>query len=289
MPERRAFTLIELLVVIAIIAILAAILFPVFAQAKMAAKRTTTVSNMKQIVTATIMYAADHDDALPRTMETESTGFPTTVSWWAVYNYQEALNPYIRNSRGGVDASGNARGRNSVWFCPADPDRNAPAMWGSYSDNGLMTGMDRRMSTIGSPSETVYATLRQRNWDRAVGVAVPSPLPFNNPAHPFWTSEYFDMCIDPWSESNDPADPFHWTRGRAVPPCSIFPNDPNCSDWDSLIEGQWNENLDGLPLREVNRGRFGRTLPFSFMDGSVRSMPFARTYRSADDNMWDIE
>ena len=47
---KRAFTLIELLVVIAIIAILAAILFPVFAQAKLAAKKTTSISNMKQIV-----------------------------------------------------------------------------------------------------------------------------------------------------------------------------------------------------------------------------------------------
>ncbi|MGV3614446.1 MAG: prepilin-type N-terminal cleavage/methylation domain-containing protein [Fimbriimonas sp.] len=60
-----AFTLIELLVVIAIIAILAAILFPVFAQAKEAAKKTTGVSNLKQVGTAAIMYAGDHDDCLP--------------------------------------------------------------------------------------------------------------------------------------------------------------------------------------------------------------------------------
>ncbi len=59
---KRAFTLIELLVVIAIIAILAAILFPVFAQAKQAAKKTTSVSNLKQLGTATMMYAADADD-----------------------------------------------------------------------------------------------------------------------------------------------------------------------------------------------------------------------------------
>ncbi|HRK21536.1 MAG TPA: prepilin-type N-terminal cleavage/methylation domain-containing protein [Fimbriimonadaceae bacterium] len=63
---RRAFTLIELLVVIAIIAILAAILFPVFAQAKLAAKKTTTLSNIKQVGTATIMYAGDYDDVYPR-------------------------------------------------------------------------------------------------------------------------------------------------------------------------------------------------------------------------------
>lgn len=59
---RRAFTLIELLVVIAIIAILAAILFPVFAQAKVAAQKTADLSNQKQFATATIMYATDYDD-----------------------------------------------------------------------------------------------------------------------------------------------------------------------------------------------------------------------------------
>lgn len=63
---KKAFTLIELLVVIAIIAILAAILFPVFAQAKMAAKKTTTISNIKQVGLSTILYAGDWDDVWPR-------------------------------------------------------------------------------------------------------------------------------------------------------------------------------------------------------------------------------
>lgn len=62
---RKAFTLIELLVVIAIIAILAAILFPVFAQAKLAAKKTQALSNAKQICTAQLMYVNDYDDMSP--------------------------------------------------------------------------------------------------------------------------------------------------------------------------------------------------------------------------------
>ncbi len=62
---KRAFTLIELLVVIAIIAILAAILFPVFAQAKLAAKKTQDLSNMKQIGTAVQIYLGDYDDVMP--------------------------------------------------------------------------------------------------------------------------------------------------------------------------------------------------------------------------------
>ncbi len=63
---KRAFTLIELLVVIAIIAILAAILFPVFAQAKAAAKKTVSISNAKQIGLGILIYTTDYDDTYPR-------------------------------------------------------------------------------------------------------------------------------------------------------------------------------------------------------------------------------
>lgn len=64
MKKPNAFTLIELLVVIAIIAILAAILFPVFAQAKLAAKKTVALSNAKNIATANMIYSGDYDDAI---------------------------------------------------------------------------------------------------------------------------------------------------------------------------------------------------------------------------------
>ena len=77
MHHRRAFTLIELLVVIAIIAILAAILFPVFAQAKEAAKKTSSLSNVKQLALANVMYAGDNDDLFPD-QNRDANGFP----WW---------------------------------------------------------------------------------------------------------------------------------------------------------------------------------------------------------------
>ena len=64
---KKGFTLIELLVVVAIIAILAAILFPVFAQAKEAAKKTASLSNLKQVGTASFLYAGDNDDTFERT------------------------------------------------------------------------------------------------------------------------------------------------------------------------------------------------------------------------------
>jgi prepilin-type N-terminal cleavage/methylation domain-containing protein len=72
--QNRAFTLIELLVVIAIIAILAAILFPVFAQAKMAAKKTKILSNVKQMATGTLIYTNDYDDTFPLGFSQRASG-----------------------------------------------------------------------------------------------------------------------------------------------------------------------------------------------------------------------
>ena len=68
---KKGFTLIELLVVIAIIAILAAILFPVFAKAREKARQTACLSNLKQLGTAMMMYTIDFDDQLPATRQVE--------------------------------------------------------------------------------------------------------------------------------------------------------------------------------------------------------------------------
>src|SRR5215831_18373779 len=72
---RRAFTLIELLVVIAIIAILAAILFPVFAQARASARAISCVSNTRQSATAVLMYSQDYDETIPRTDNNGSSAY----------------------------------------------------------------------------------------------------------------------------------------------------------------------------------------------------------------------
>lgn len=90
---KRAFTLIELLVVIAIIAILAAILFPVFARAKAAAKKTADLNNHKQIITAMYMYAADNDDHTCATHHDLESG--ETIA--DLYTWFEPLYPYCKN------------------------------------------------------------------------------------------------------------------------------------------------------------------------------------------------
>jgi prepilin-type N-terminal cleavage/methylation domain-containing protein len=92
---RAAFTLIELLVVIAIIAILAAILFPVFAQAKAAAKNAVTISNLKQIGTSGYLYSNDYDDMVGPA--TNSFDTPTIYFFPDGGAYYEALAPYIKS------------------------------------------------------------------------------------------------------------------------------------------------------------------------------------------------
>ena len=85
MQRKRAFTLIELLVVIAIIAILAAILFPVFAQARDKARQASCLSNMKQQGLAVHMYAQDYDEMVPPWWDYDYS--PTNPAGWGLIHY----------------------------------------------------------------------------------------------------------------------------------------------------------------------------------------------------------
>lgn len=271
--EPHAFTLIELLVVIAIIAILAAILFPVFAQARSAARKTTCVSNQKQIITAALMYAQDYDEIFPRTMDTETGGFPLTVSWTAIHNYQTAIEAYIKNGRG-------ANNRGNIWWDPSDPDRAMRFKWGSFSDNGLITGVQRSLASIGSPSETVYAIVHEKGWDKLNGIALPTGTPADS--DPFWGSTFFDMCIDVWEPNNSLDSPYHWTKGTAIPPCSLFPSATACGRWDEFVDGR-------SQLHPGNKPRYGNGIPVVYTDGHAKWTPFEATYRSVKENQWDMK
>lgn len=107
--KRRGFTLIELLVVIAIIAILAAILFPVFAQAREKARQTQCLSNGKQVGLALLMYAGDYDNHLP------------VYVWPESYIVGARLQPYIKNQ--------------AIFKCPSSGFRQG-AMQAAQRDNG---------------------------------------------------------------------------------------------------------------------------------------------------------
>ncbi|BCM94365.1 hypothetical protein IAD21_06272 [Abditibacteriota bacterium] len=93
-PYKSAFTLIELLVVIAIIAILAAILFPVFARARENARRTSCQSNLKQIGLGILQYTQDFDEKYPLYRVDNGTGYPGNPYGWA-----DAIQPYVKSEQ----------------------------------------------------------------------------------------------------------------------------------------------------------------------------------------------
>jgi len=91
--HRRGFTLIELLVVIAIIAILAAILFPVFAKAREKARQSSCLSNVKQMGLAFMQYAQDYDETMP------CDWMDPTNTWATRYSWRALISPYIKNTQ----------------------------------------------------------------------------------------------------------------------------------------------------------------------------------------------
>jgi len=96
--NKAGFTLIELLVVIAIISILAAILFPVFARARESARRTSCLSNLKQMGLGVMMYVQDYDETYPTDIHTDST-VPET-GWWGttgLWFWPATIYPYVKN------------------------------------------------------------------------------------------------------------------------------------------------------------------------------------------------
>ena len=113
---KRAFTLIELLVVVAIIAILAAILFPVFAQAKEAAKKSVCVSNEKQIGLAILLYSNDFEDTAP--LAAYPTDWPPTpssdnITWYYL------VDPYVKASFPQKSAQeSTTQGTQNIWVDP---------------------------------------------------------------------------------------------------------------------------------------------------------------------------
>jgi len=139
--RRKGFTLIELLVVIAIIAILAAILFPVFARAREKARQTACLSNMKQLSTANRMYATDYDNRIvPYALGSDPGGCA---------GYFLRLDPYIKNQQ--------------LWNCPSTMDDGAASVWRrAYGYNNYMewfNGFYYRETTleeITTPSDTAF-------------------------------------------------------------------------------------------------------------------------------------
>jgi prepilin-type N-terminal cleavage/methylation domain-containing protein/prepilin-type processing-associated H-X9-DG protein len=168
--SRKAFTLIELLVVIAIIAILAAILFPVFAQAKVAAKNAASLSNTKQTILAEMMYQNDSDDMVIQAGYIPAAGGAWDTWGWVIQPYMKNVN-ILYSPLGGPHAVtswmtiftkpsfnwiGNWQyffqyGMNVAWLNPA-------ASCASFPSSGGLYGLPISSTTLNQPASTVFFT-----------------------------------------------------------------------------------------------------------------------------------
>ncbi|MHB1462818.1 MAG: prepilin-type N-terminal cleavage/methylation domain-containing protein [Armatimonadota bacterium] len=156
--KRQGFTLIELLVVIAIIAILAAILFPVFAQARVKAKTAACLSNTKQLALGLSMYADDYDDAYPKgafwvaniTQDMVPVSGITAAVTWA-----DVILPYVKAK--------------AMYACPSRPQAGKLAgTWGGpwknscgfgFNEWGWNTvGNNPTLSSVANPSDAIILT-----------------------------------------------------------------------------------------------------------------------------------
>lgn len=202
--RNRGFTLIELLVVIAIIAILAAILFPVFAQARENARQAACLSNNKQIALALSMYTTDNDDILPVMWQLYTTG--ERPGMW-----QQKLYPYIKSI--------------NVYYCP---DSGVP-----MSGQQLVTDKNWGFSFNNPTDSSVNWYIAGRNCVGSSDVNIPgctlppgtclqgggncSPISLSMVDAPSSLIAYGDAAVHNWSSNNhSPAANFNqWISGGA--------------------------------------------------------------------------
>jgi prepilin-type N-terminal cleavage/methylation domain-containing protein/prepilin-type processing-associated H-X9-DG protein len=169
--HRQGFTLIELLVVIAIIAILAAILFPVFAQARDKARSAACLSNVKQLGTGLIMYAQDYDETLPH----HPADVGNFLAAAAAPNWAKGLMPYVKNEQ--------------ILNCPSAPaDPRNPTVTtakSAYQGNGvLLSRTGTALARIPNPSDIVFC--QELYWALFTIYNRPSQVQLSPPLFRWW-------------------------------------------------------------------------------------------------------
>ena len=277
---KRAFTLIELLVVIAIIAILAAILFPVFAQAKLAAKKTVSLSSIKQIGTAAQMYMGDSDDNfVPWLWYNRGDG--VFITW------MEMMHPYAKNAQIYINQATSTTASPYTTACGTAGAPNFPTLTSSYSyvawNRYSYYGWNARTSMVAgfpiTPNEATTATgqpcdpaaLAANPWRACVApsnVASPSAtalfvpgyfVSYKRPAGPERNTQFGAACTTGYAP--DPAD-----TSAAAKAIHIFNNGGNYGMVDSSAKYYSTAKMNYDNSSTASYG--GATVPASpFMKG----------------------
>ena len=253
--RNRAFTLIELLVVIAIIAILAAILFPVFAQAKAAAKKISSLSNTKNIGLGIMMYSTDSDDTLPMLQYVEVSA-ANPYDW---HGWPRMVYPYIKNGYSKVGTN-DLFGKDGIFRSPGDSTQQDNGTYAIHQDlardgsapwNGWTTNIQTFSTTsIDRVSEKIYMIEKGINKGYAGWLQMST-----------WEWDWIDY-LNPDASGN----PTHNPEVQV----SLLPGVGDCdmkysaSDFDSFST-TW--ALCGMHPRY----RYNRSTPVTFLDGHAKT------------------
>ena len=276
MRKSRGFTLIELLVVIAIIAILAAILFPVFARAREAARKATCLSNLKQVALACLMYAQDYDEVLPIAASTAwGTSHPIVpVSPQHTYNSAATAGLRSKDYWQLADVVRTYVKSIDLFQCPTSI-RRAP--WVRIEQQVLTSGPANGVLKIGNFTRDAdrYApwTATGSYWWGCVHYPYGPGVfaePYCGPTGTFWDGA---MVLGLVSDTTDPTE--YWVCGQAV---GLF-DDPV---WKAMsgcahsIHDGYEADYGARHVPPPELGGIPPTIPFAmpvaFADGHVKYM-----------------
>jgi prepilin-type N-terminal cleavage/methylation domain-containing protein/prepilin-type processing-associated H-X9-DG protein len=255
--RQSGFTLIELLVVIAIIAILAAILFPVFAQAREKARQISCTSNTHQIGLGVMQYTQDNDEAYP-------------IAWGRYGAWYETIDPYIKAGvKAGASYDATLKG---VWHCPSDYTTagvsyavNAMLTAGGAVDWGLGPYPGKTLAAVNAPADCVL-TAELVPWFKADGTINNNQTDFPRPNGgevPGATGDTDNANLDyfqRWLRSD------MTTQRPGIDPC------PN----NTTLVGLWAGSCKMISYRHFHGATGSGMTNVLFADGHSKAMRFGQ-------------